>query len=235
MARGFINWIIGKCVPTFQLGDDDIVVLCVLSVVGPSGGGKSLFIGEATKSDLVTVGTTLRPCTAKVQAIRCKLTDEAKEALGDPIQKNIVFVDTPSFHATQNDVAAEKEMASWLSKSKSKSTLVGTIYVHRVETDPADEPTGIQEHLDSFAYAFPQGFIPLPQRLHAVLSYEGIIQGGTIQPRREKFQAQLCGLRRSLVQGGRLEWNASFHPDLFQQGHPETAWKVVVELFHAGA
>ena len=54
---GLENWIIGKPVTTFQLGDDDIVVLCVFhryytdsvltrdlssSVVGPSGGGKSL-------------------------------------------------------------------------------------------------------------------------------------------------------------------------------------------------
>jgi len=219
----FINWIIGKRVPTFQLGDDDIVVF----VVGPSGGGKSLFIEEVTKSDLVVVGTNLRPCTAKVQAIRCKLTEEAKEALGDPIQNNIVFVDTPSFHAGQNDGAAEKEMQNWLSRSKFKSTLVGTIYVHRVETDPAHEP--VQEHLNTFASTFPQDFVSLPRRLRAVLSYGGVITEDTIRPRRETFQAQLRQLRPSL--GGKLEWNASSHPGLFQPGHPETAWGAVVALF----
>ena len=78
----------------------------------------SQFVEEVTKCDLVKVGTNLRPCTAKVQAIRCKLTDEAKTALGGTIQKNIVFVDTPSFHTAQNDAAAEREMTSWLSKSK---------------------------------------------------------------------------------------------------------------------
>ena len=78
----------------------------------------SQFVEEVTKSDLAKVDTNLRPCTAKVQAIRCKLTEEAKTALGGAIQKNIVFVDVPSLHAGQNDGAAEKEMQSWLSKSK---------------------------------------------------------------------------------------------------------------------
>jgi len=219
----FINWIIGKRVPTFQLGDDDIVVF----VVGPSGGGKSLFVEEVTKSDLVKVDTNLRPCTAKVQAIRCKLTEEAKKALGDATQKNIVFVDTPSFHSGQNDGAAEKEMQSWLSKSKFKSTLIGTIYVHRVETDPSNE--SIQRHLNTFASTFPQDFVTLPRRLRAILSHEGIMREDMIQSRRGTFQAQLGELRPSL--GGKLEWNASSHPDLFQRGDSETAWKAVVALF----
>ena len=71
-----------------------------------------------TKSNLVKVGTNLPPCTAKVQAIRCELTEDAKAALKAMIQKNIVFVDTPSFHTCQNEGAAEKEMHRWLNKSK---------------------------------------------------------------------------------------------------------------------
>ena len=78
----------------------------------------SQFVAEVTRNNFVEVGRNLRPSVAGVQAIRCKLTEEAKAALGVTIQKNIVFVDTPSFHTAQNDAAAEKEMQSWLSKSK---------------------------------------------------------------------------------------------------------------------
>ena len=78
----------------------------------------SQFVKEVTKSDLVKVGTSLQPRTAKVQAIKCKLTEEAKDALGGAKQKNIVFVDTPSFHTGRNDDAAEREMNNWLVKSK---------------------------------------------------------------------------------------------------------------------
>ena len=99
--------------------------------------------------------------------------------------------------------------------------------MHRVETDPCHE--SIQRHLDTFAYTFPRGFVSLPQRLCAVLSYEGIIQEDAIRPRREKFQAQLRELHPSL--GGKLKWNASSHPDFFQPGRPETAWRAVVALF----
>ena len=78
----------------------------------------SQFVLEVTRNNFVEVGRNLRPSVAGVWAIRCKLTEEAKEALGGVIQKNIVFVDTPSFHTGYNDTATEKEMTSWLSKSK---------------------------------------------------------------------------------------------------------------------
>ena len=99
--------------------------------------------------------------------------------------------------------------------------------MHRVETDPAYEP--IQRHLNTFAYTFPEDFVPLPQRLHVVLSYAGKIREDMVLPRMETFYAQLRGLRPSL--GGKLKWNASAHPDLFRRGDPETAWNAVVELF----
>ncbi|KAF8553436.1 hypothetical protein OG21DRAFT_1247506 [Imleria badia] len=124
------SWLTGRWVETFELANDDMVVF----VVGPSGAGKSLvrssssyydrpfipsqFVQELTKSNLVKVSANLRPCSARVQAIRCKLTDEARTALLAVTQKNIVFVDTPSFLTGQNDGAAEKEMNHWLRKSK---------------------------------------------------------------------------------------------------------------------
>ncbi|KAN0081620.1 hypothetical protein V8E55_009244 [Tylopilus felleus] len=206
---------------TFELGSDDIVVF----VVGPSGGGKSLFVEETTKSGLTQVGADLRPCTAKVHAIRYKLTEAAKTTFGATYHKHIVFVDTPSFHTDQDDGAAERNMTQWLSKSKCKSTLAGTIYIHRVETDPHNE--SIQEHLNAFAYTFPHDFVPLPRRVHAVLSYEGVIPEATIQLRMETLQAQLYELQASIG----ISWIASFHPNLFQSGDPETAWEAVVALF----
>lgn len=117
---------------------------------------------------------------------------------------------------------------------RSKSTLVGTIYVHRIETDPSYEP--MQKHLDTFAYTFPLDFVSFPQRLQAVLSYEGVIAEDTIRSRRETFQGQLHRLRPS--RGGKLKWRASSHPDLFLPGDTasETAWQAVVALFSpAGA
>jgi hypothetical protein len=105
--------------------------------------------------------------------------------------------------------------------------------MHRVETDPNYESTGIQEHLDTFAYAFPQDFVSPPQRLRAVLSYEGKIKEDKIQPRRVTFQTQLRKLRPSPTptQGTWLRWNTSCHPNLFQKGAPETAWEAVMALF----
>ncbi|KAF8441318.1 hypothetical protein L210DRAFT_953422 [Boletus edulis BED1] len=221
-----MSWLKDRHGLAFQLDDDDIVVF----VVGPSGSGKSTFVEQATRSyDLVKVGTGLRPCTATVQAIRCELSEGAKAALGTTMQRNIVFVDTPSFHTQpgRHDEAAYN-LKSWLRKSKSKSTpsLVGTIYMHRVETDPRYE--SVQQHLNAFAHAFPKDFVPFPQRLHAVFSYEGVIPHQTIQIRRETFETQLHALRPSI---GQPKWVTSFHPALFRQGEPETAWQAVLELF----
>ncbi|KAF8132013.1 hypothetical protein EV363DRAFT_1449695 [Boletus edulis] len=224
LSIGLVDWIGGFRDLAFQLDGDDIVVF----VVGPSGSGKSTFIEQVTKSGFLEVGTSLRPCTVTVQAIRCELTEEAKDILGARAQKNIVFVDTPSFHTQpgRQDEAAEK-VKSWLIKSKSKSTpsLVGTIYMHRVETDPRYE--SIQQHLNTFMCTFPKHFVPLPQRLHAVFSYEGVIPDHTVQLRKEVFRAQLCALRPN----GHLKWNASFHAALLQKGDPDAAWEAVVALF----
>ena len=100
--------------------------------------------------------------------------------------------------------------------------------MHRVETDPAHEP--IREHLRSFALAFPQGFIPLPQRLHAVLtgSSDGLIQEAKITKHMKTLQAQLDALPQTQ---GRLRWHTSCHPNLFKQNSSEAAWEAVMKLF----
>lgn len=102
--------------------------------------------------------------------------------------------------------------------------------MHRVETDPDNEP--IRKHLNTFAHTFPQRFVSLPWRLHTVFSYEGVILEDTIRDREEKFRKQLRTLPPS--PGGKL-WVPSFHPDLFQGGNPETAWRAVVALFSHSA
>lgn len=78
----------------------------------------SQFVRAVTQArSLVEVGQSLRPCTGKVQAVRCELTEEARTVLGAGERKNIVFVDTPSFHTALIN-GAEKETNTWLKKSK---------------------------------------------------------------------------------------------------------------------
>jgi len=202
----------------------------VVFLVGPSGSGKSSFLNDVTKSRVVVVGTSLRPSTVTPQAIRCELTEEAKSELGVSSQKNIVFVDTPSFHTGRND-GAEKEMGNWLNKVKFKSTRIGTIYMHRVETDPEREP--IQPHLSTFAGTLPQSVVShvLPGRLHVVFSYEGKIAEEKIDRHRAVFRRQLGALGTSVIHGKVLRWNTSISPNLFERDDSETAWKAVVTLF----
>ena len=116
---------------------------------------------------------------------------------------------------------------------RSRSILAGTIYVHRVETDPYYE--SIQKYMNTFALTFPQNFVPLPERVHGVLSYEGATSQDIIRPRRQTFMAQLGGLCPSrLVPEGKqrsVRWITSPHIGLFKAGDSETAWQVVVDLF----
>ncbi|KAH0829007.1 hypothetical protein J3R83DRAFT_2459 [Lanmaoa asiatica] len=112
---------------------------------------------------------------------------------------------------------------------RSKSTCVGVIYVDRVENDPARGR--IQAHLDCFAYTFPFDFFSPPQRLHGLLSYEGVLSEEKIKSRKEGFQEQLDRLRPSRFGGRRLTWHTSSCPSRFQQDNRESAWQAVVELF----
>ncbi|KAG9312301.1 hypothetical protein JVU11DRAFT_7612 [Chiua virens] len=231
---------------TYQLNAEDIVVLYVPetcidsfypdfppvpSLVGPSGGGKSWFMQEVTKSALITPSKTLQPSTTKPAAIRCALTDEAKVALRVSTENNIVFVDTPSFHADGTRTAT-KETERWLKKSKAKCTRVGVVYVDRVETNPAKG--SVQDHLNAFASTFPNGFNCLPRRLCMLLSYESRMTDHKIKNHREAFRAQLDALGVSLTGGKEvIRWDRTFCPELFvDDNHPdEIAWRVVEQLF----
>ena len=55
--------------------------------------------------------------TAKVEALRCELTDEAKMGLKKEGVKSIVFVDTP-FLPGRDDIDAQKEIRKWINQTK---------------------------------------------------------------------------------------------------------------------
>ncbi|KAG6333262.1 hypothetical protein ID866_5825 [Astraeus odoratus] len=79
----------------------------VIFIVGPSGSGKSWFFRELTNSKHSEVNMGLRPCTREVNAMRCRLQH---------IQKDIIFVDTPSFFTFEipdGDVIMRAWMNSW--------------------------------------------------------------------------------------------------------------------------
>ena len=99
------------------------------------------------------------------------------------------------------------------------------IYMHRIETDPAHEPT-IQNYLQEFA-AIPRisdGRLPL--RLHIVMSYDkssGNISGSKITKHESTLRIQMDLLSKS-------RWQPSIHWERFE-GEPEVAWRAVEELF----
>ncbi|KAH0828988.1 hypothetical protein J3R83DRAFT_2433 [Lanmaoa asiatica] len=186
---------------TSYISEGDIVVLYVQeslrfssipdnelsnSVVGPTGSGKSWFIKEATKSDLVKSSRGYHPFTGKVQAIQCELTDEATTKLEGGV-KSIVLVDTPSFLTGCDHPDAEREISTWFDQTVYKPRYVGVIYMHRVETDPTLEP--IQNHLREFSAVTRIVDVHLPQRVVIVISYDktsGHVSESKITERRSR-------------------------------------------------
>lgn len=107
----------------------------------------------------------------------------------------------------------------------------------RVETNPANKPTEVQDHLNTFARAFPQHVKDIPSRLLAVLSYESNMSQNKIDYHKEEFEKQVNALRASVFDGRQLAWRAAFHHDLFRDGSGDLAsniaWKVVEKLLCA--
>ena len=69
--------------------------------------------------DLVEAGRIRQAQTNRVQVIRCQLTAKARETLAAGERRNIVFVDTPSFHNEDRaSRKAENKMTIWLEKSR---------------------------------------------------------------------------------------------------------------------
>jgi len=205
--------------PTVDISENDIVIF----VGGPTGSGKSWFIREATKSDLVKVSKHQHPFTGKLQAIRCELTDEARKDPALQGVKSIVFVDTPSFLTGYDLPDARSEFDSWFDGIIYKPRHVGVIYMHRIETDPALEP--IADHLKEL-YTVLRKPHP-PQGLHIVMSYDSesaVISESKITQRTSDLRGQVDILRQS---AGR--WRPTVHQEYFQ-GKSEVAWRAVEEL-----
>ncbi|KAI9573230.1 hypothetical protein HD554DRAFT_2167504 [Boletus coccyginus] len=208
--------------PTLSISDDDIVVF----VVGPTGSGKSWFIREATRSELVKTSRDYHPFTTKVQAIRCELTDEAKTDLKHEELESIVFVDTPSFLTGCDDFDAQKEIRTWIERTEYKPRYLGMIYMHRIETDPAYEP--IRKHLQEFPVlpGISEGHVPL--RLHIVISYDKT--SGNISDSKIMDRESTLYIQKDLLKSSTGKWQPSIHQEVFQ-GEPEVAWRAVEELF----
>jgi len=223
----FKLWNKVKSAPTLSISEDDIVVF----VVGPTGSGKSWFIREATKGEWVESSEGYHPFTTQVQATRCELADETEMDLKREGVKGVVFVDTPSFFTGYDGIDAHKAIGIWIDRAIYKPRYLGMIYMHRIETDPAHNPT-IQTYLKEFT-AIPQisaGRIPL--RLHIVMSYDkssSNFSDSRITKRESMLRVQMESLSKS-------RWQPSMHQERFE-GEPEVAWRAVEELFrtdHSG-
>lgn len=98
---GLFDWFRGSKRATVILPTDIVVF-----IVGPSGSGKSRFMGIILQQSNVHVriSKSQRPGTTEVHAERCRF---------DGIQGDIVIVDTPSF-CTYMDPDGEEVMRKWM-------------------------------------------------------------------------------------------------------------------------
>ncbi|KAJ8517855.1 hypothetical protein ONZ45_g5022 [Pleurotus djamor] len=96
----------------------------IIALMGPTGAGKSTFIGVALNdSTLQGVGHKLNSFTDDVSATRYTRGKDS-----------VVFVDTPGFDdTTRSDTDILKLIASWLEKTYKKGhRLAGILYLHRI-------------------------------------------------------------------------------------------------------
>ncbi|KAL4062801.1 P-loop containing nucleoside triphosphate hydrolase protein [Scleroderma yunnanense] len=95
------------------------------SVTGPTGAGKSTFIGRAVGRPEIGVGHDLESCTSEIRAVRYPHSDG---------ERNIVLVDTPGFDDTfVTDTQILRNIANWLHYTyKQNVKLSGLLYLHRI-------------------------------------------------------------------------------------------------------
>ncbi|KZP04214.1 hypothetical protein FIBSPDRAFT_767782 [Athelia psychrophila] len=88
--------------------------------MGPTGAGKSTFIGYATQESSAPVDHT-----SDIRAVRTKRPDD---------QGSVIFVDTPGFDDTnRSDIEILAQIAGWFVKVyKEKVALSAILYLHRI-------------------------------------------------------------------------------------------------------
>lgn len=99
----------------------------------------------------------------------------------------------------------------------------GVLYLHRVESNPANERKTMQDHLRSFANAF-AGKVPV--RLHVVATFDkasSTLEENVIEERKLSLRHQMKSL------SGVAQWQSSMFDGTFD-GNPETAWAAAEEL-----
>ncbi|KAJ8517864.1 hypothetical protein ONZ45_g5011 [Pleurotus djamor] len=116
-GKGMLNW---KKIKVQDIKSDDKII----ALMGPTGAGKSNFIGVALRdSTLLGIGHKLNSFTDDVSATRYTRGKDS-----------VVLVDTPGFDdTTRSDTDILKLIASWLEKTYKKGhRLAGILYLHRI-------------------------------------------------------------------------------------------------------
>ncbi|KAF9045103.1 P-loop containing nucleoside triphosphate hydrolase protein [Panaeolus papilionaceus] len=119
-------------VDTQELDPQDII----FAIMGPTGVGKSSFIGALTgDADVgVKIGHTLKSCTSEISVVRVDIPGT---------RFRLVLVDTPGFDDShRNDTEILTVIADWLEKTYNKQVLLsGVIYLHRITDNRFDAST----------------------------------------------------------------------------------------------
>ncbi|KAI6021114.1 P-loop containing nucleoside triphosphate hydrolase protein, partial [Pisolithus marmoratus] len=109
-------------------------------LMGPSGSGRSNFIGKLTGNKEDSTAHRLKPHTQEIREVTVNLSDD----------RHYVFLDTPGFGDTnRSDRDILCMIAEWLEKRYHKEVkLTGIIYFHRITDNRMSE--SVCENLDMF-------------------------------------------------------------------------------------
>ncbi|KAH6905902.1 hypothetical protein BKA70DRAFT_1291452 [Coprinopsis sp. MPI-PUGE-AT-0042] len=101
----------------------DIIIL----VMGSTGVGKSTFIHDYTKDDLVSVGHELESCTHEVTSYHAPMPTSYAKLWN----RRLILVDTPGFDDSRgNDVDILQKVSGWLVQAyKQELPVAGIVYI----------------------------------------------------------------------------------------------------------